>query len=304
MLQAFLLGQYTLTVAGHALPPLPTEKSRSLLAYLLLQPAPRTRSHLAGLFWPELPEKNARRRLTQELWRIGSELTKAGVDGLLANSGPAVSLNPQFPLVCDARQLQEALARLRNPAPDTWPNLAALATLYQGELLPGFYDDWVLVERERIFQAYSGGLEQLLAAAKRLGDWAEAARVVDALRQLDPLAEEWVAEAMQLALRLERPEMGLRHYDQYAQQTQAELATAPGPQLVALAQHLSAHEQRANLAQSAAFTDPAYQPPLIGRDGERALLLRALDQAQAGQGQICLMEGAAGVGKDGVSMHT
>jgi DNA-binding SARP family transcriptional activator len=60
---------------------LPTEKSRSLFAYLLLHHAPHAWAHLAGLFWPDLPEKTARRRLTQELWRIGSELEKTGVNG-------------------------------------------------------------------------------------------------------------------------------------------------------------------------------------------------------------------------------
>jgi predicted ATPase/DNA-binding SARP family transcriptional activator len=293
-LQVRLLGQYTITLQDRLLAPLPTEKSRALFAYLLLHRAPHTRAHLAGLFWPDLPEKTARRRLTQELWRIGSELEKAGVVDLILATGSTVSLRAEIPTVCDVLLLQDALSRLRDKDPQAWPTLAELSDLYRGELLPGYFDDWVLLARERLFHAYRDGLTHLLSAQKRLGDWSAAGLTANALLQLDPLAEESVAEAMQIALALKRPEVGLRHYDLYVDRLHQELETAPTPDLIALAQQLAGQERP---RQVAAFTDPAYQPPLIGREGERSLLLSALDQAQAGQGQIYLLEGAAGVGK-------
>jgi hypothetical protein len=64
-----------------------------------------------------------------------------------------------------------------------------------------------------------------------------------------------------------------------------------------LAQRLVHQDRPRPSRQTAAFIDPAYQPPLIGREGKRALLLQMLDQVQAGRGEIALPEGAAGVGK-------
>jgi DNA-binding SARP family transcriptional activator len=111
-----LLGQYTITVADRPLAPFPTEKSRALFVYLLLHPQPAARGHLAGLFWPDLPEKSAR-RLTQERWRIRNQLEKAGVSDLVLATGSTVSLRTEIPIDCDVHQLQDALARLRETDP-------------------------------------------------------------------------------------------------------------------------------------------------------------------------------------------
>ncbi|MEZ4640131.1 MAG: AAA family ATPase [Caldilineaceae bacterium] len=276
---------------------MPTEKSRSLLAYLLVQPGPHTRAHLAGVFWPDLPEKNARRRLTQEVWRIGNELEKAGVVDLLETTGATVSLAASAPLDCDLFRLRAALAALRKDDPYAWPAAAEIMDLYLGDLLPGYFDDWVLLAREQLFQSVQTGLAQILAWRKRQNAWTEAEQVVHALLQLDPLAEEWVGEAMQIAATLNRPDAGLRIFERYRERLARELETTPAPALTVLAQQLSARSHREDAAQIAAFADPSYAPPLIGRDGERTLLLHALAQAQSGQGQICLLEGPAGVGK-------
>ncbi len=293
-----MLGGYTVTVDDEPLDPLPTEKSRTLLAYLALHPLPHTRGQLVGLFWPDLPEPQARRRLTQEVWRINSAVGKIGVDRVVITAGNTVALNRVLPIDGDVLRLRTALARLSAADRHDWPNLSELTDLYQGELLPGYFDDWVLVEREQLFQAYANGLTRLLDAQKRLGDWAEAERVVLTLRQHDPFTEEWVAEAMQIALVLRRPETGLRHYERYVAWLQAELAATPGAALTRLAQRLVASSQPvAALSAPAAFVDPAYQPPLIGRDAERARLLHVLEQVQTGRGQLCLIEGEAGMGK-------
>ncbi len=72
-----------------------------------------------------------------------------------------------------------------------------------------------------------------------------------------------MAEAMQIALVLRRPETGLRHYERYVAWLQAELAATPSAALTRLAQRLVASSQPvAALSALAAFVDPAYQPPL------------------------------------------
>jgi len=295
-----LLGAYTIAVDGVLLPPLPTEKSRLLLASLLLHPTPQPRSRLAALAWPDLPEARARRRLTQELWRINSALEKAGAPPLLAAAGDAVGIDPVANVQCDVAQLRATLARLQHAEAAAWPTLAELTALYRGELLPGHYDDWALLAREQIFQSFTAGLARLLAEHKRRGDWEAAEQVVQTLLEHDPYTETWVMEAMRIAQAQHRPALGRRHYEHFAALLRAEQGGAPSPELTALAQQLAAApapEAAAASAAPVAFLDPHYQPPLLGRTAERALLLRALTHAQNGRGQICLVEGAAGVGK-------
>jgi len=290
-----LLGQYTVAVNGQPLAPLPTERSRLLLAYLALHPAPQPRSHLIGLLWPDLPEKQARRRLTQEMWRVNHELSKAGLATTLITQGDAVLFADGVEIVCDARQLQMLLERCHAEDFAAWPPLAELTTLPRGELLPGYFDDWVLVARERLLQAYSAALMRFLSWCKRLGDWDAATAAVDALRQLDPLSEVWIAESLRIALSLGRPGAVLPQYEQYVAALQEALEIAPSSELAALAQQVAA--QRSQPATPVAFVDPAYLPPLIGREAERSLLLRVLQQVQDGRGHFCLLEGEAGAGK-------
>lgn len=70
-LRICLLGGMRVFTGDTPLPPFPTQKSRSLFAYLLLnRTRTLTRSHLAGVFWGDSPESRARRSLNITLWRL------------------------------------------------------------------------------------------------------------------------------------------------------------------------------------------------------------------------------------------
>ena len=51
--------------------------------------------------------------------------------------------------------------------------LIATVSLYQGELLPGFYDEWVVLERERLLNAYQQAMNQLLTGLVIARRWEE-----------------------------------------------------------------------------------------------------------------------------------
>lgn len=109
VLRGQLFGALTLwrvTPAGEERLPLPGgETLQSLLAYLLLygqQPLPRLR--LAGMFWPELPEAQALRRLSQALWKI-----RKAIPELLAIETGQVSLSPQIDWRCDVTDFTRLL---------------------------------------------------------------------------------------------------------------------------------------------------------------------------------------------------
>ena len=128
---------------------------------------------MAGIFWPDTTDENARKNLRQELWRIRKAISTgqpAEKEYLLADEF-TLTFNPNFDYWLDVAQIERPDLDLQS--------LIVNLSLYQGELLPGFYDEWVALERERIQAIFEARMEQLLEqliAAERwiaVQEWAE-----------------------------------------------------------------------------------------------------------------------------------
>ncbi len=173
MLEIRLLGRFEIHLDGRPIE-IASRPAQSLLAYLLLRRgAAQRREKVAGSLWPEASESNARAYLRQALWRIRRALHDAGHDYFLADD-LTVALDESAPLRLDVADLEQPV-RADGPADELMPQVAA----YQGELLPGFYEEWVLPERERLQSIYEhkmGLLLDRLVAARRwpeVLEWAE-----------------------------------------------------------------------------------------------------------------------------------
>ncbi|WBB76264.1 BTAD domain-containing putative transcriptional regulator [Micromonospora sp. WMMD1128] len=136
-----------------------------VIALIGLRPA-ATRSHLAGLLWPETSEERALSSLRTALWRLRQDpCCPLRTDGDTIRLGPTVHL--------DTDELVETVTRVRAGAA---PRGATGAGRH--DLLPGWYEDWVLLERERLRQLRLHMLEELAGnhlAAGRHGEALEAA---------------------------------------------------------------------------------------------------------------------------------
>jgi len=122
---------------------LPSRPIAALLARLALFPQrEHAREELAELLWPGSEAEAARNRLRHALSTLRTLLEPAGTPPgtvLLANRF-GVRLHAAA-VDCDAVRFEQQLR-----AGDE----AAARHLYRGELLPGFYDEWVLDERARL----------------------------------------------------------------------------------------------------------------------------------------------------------
>ncbi|MEU8261859.1 BTAD domain-containing putative transcriptional regulator [Micromonospora sp. NPDC048999] len=136
-----------------------------VIALIGLRPG-ATRSHLAGLLWPEASEERALSSLRTALWRLRQDpCCPLLTDGDTVRLGDAVHL--------DVDELVEITARVRD---GELPPGASNAGRH--DLLPGWYEDWALLERERLRQLRLHMLEQLAGnhlAAGRHGEALEAA---------------------------------------------------------------------------------------------------------------------------------
>jgi non-specific serine/threonine protein kinase len=301
MLDIKLLGQFNLRLEDHPIE-IPSRPAQSLLAYLALRPGePQRREKLAGQLWPDASEANARSYLRQALWRIRKALEASKRDYFLADDFTITFL-------ADAAYSLDVAVLAQEVTTDTpTANLLRCVEVYHGELLPGFYDEWVEPERERLQAIYEHKLALLLdrlAAERRwpgVLEW----------------AERWIAlgsvpEPAYRALMLAHHALGDRAsmaaaYQRGVEALQRELAVEPSDMTRALYEQLSHRETAATLLSQ----PPAYQPPstnnlprqlttFIGREREVADVMRLLTSTPT---RLVTLTGSGGCGKTRLALE-
>lgn len=161
-----LLEAFELSCEDEPVPlPLPAQR---VLAFLALQDHPVRRAYSACTLWIDSSEDRAFGSLRSALWRLRRE----GYRLIEATNG-TLRLAPE--VVVDVREATASARRLLDPANDV-VDVDRDRVLLSGELLPDWYDDWVLIERERFRQLRVHALESLcerLTAARRFAEAVE-----------------------------------------------------------------------------------------------------------------------------------
>ncbi|HEY6359223.1 MAG TPA: hypothetical protein VIX35_13315, partial [Vicinamibacterales bacterium] len=108
------------------------------------------RERLLDLFWPDVDPDRARDSLRTALYSIRRSVRTAGVDSdaLLSSNKSVVRWNPQTLL--DVDRFVELAER------GSGDSLSEALALYRGDFLEGDYDNWTVVERERLAALYEG----------------------------------------------------------------------------------------------------------------------------------------------------
>jgi DNA-binding SARP family transcriptional activator len=291
-LQIHLLGSFRLRFHGEALPGFDHARPQELLAYLLLhRQHPIARQQLAFLFWPDSTEEQARTNL-RNLWlRLRRALPEA--DRLLTADELSVQWRGDDTCWLDVADFEYYLQQARTAASSDCQvqDLERAAALYSGELLPGCYSDWLLIERERLAQAYAAARERLAALYEARRDYPTAISHAQALLRHDPLHEPAYAQLMRLhALNDDRAAV-LHTYHTCATVLRRELDVEPGPETRALYTRLLAASPA-----SAAQRQAEAAIPLVGRETEWGQLTHAW-RAAVDRPRLALIIGEAGIGK-------
>jgi DNA-binding SARP family transcriptional activator len=193
-----------------------------LIAHLGLA-GPPARGAIAGLLWPDAPEGHAHGSLRSALWRLQKVMP-----GLVEISGGALRLAPD--VAVDVREFAAWARSLRDPTVAVDDLLPADPGL-PGELLPGWYEDWVLVERERHRQMRLHALEVLAQRLVRAGRHDEAIQTAyDAIRA-EPLRESAHRVLVWAHLAEGNIAEALVAYESFCTMLDAELGVAPSEEL-------------------------------------------------------------------------
>jgi len=202
------------------------EGSKRLVAFVALRHRHLERRHASGVLWPLGDDQRAAGNLRSALWRLRG----AGID-IMASDKWSLSLMDHVEV--DAQLMLAWAERVISGELDP-SDLAVVPQHVDAlDLLPGMYEDWAIVDRERIRQRMLHALETLsrrLVAAGRFADAIEAA--ITAVGA-DPLRES--AQRVLIEAHTAEDNWGeaLRAYQRYRELVRDELGVEPSPGLTA-----------------------------------------------------------------------
>ncbi|MFN2155907.1 MAG: BTAD domain-containing putative transcriptional regulator, partial [Anaerolineae bacterium] len=227
-----LLGAFRASYGDDLLETLTSPRLQSLLAYLLLhRGAPQPRQYVSFLFWPDSTESQARTNLRKLLHDLRRALPDP--DTFLRADDQTLSWQDDAPLTLDVAAFEAALVEAKEAAqPGT--ALARAVELYVGDLLPSFYADWIVPERERLRERYSGALEQLTQLLEEQGDLSRATEYASLLLRHDPLHEPGYRRLMRLHAAQGDRAGALQVYQRCVTVLEEELGVEPLPETQAV----------------------------------------------------------------------
>ena len=220
--QLHLLGGFALE-DGDARVDLPVGMQR-LLAFLALK-SPVNRYVVAGTLWPNVSEAHALASLRTSMWRLNR-----AVPDLVVSDG--MGLATRGSLTIDSREQEQFTTRLlrQQVEDDRWIT-DHLEILWPRDLLPGWYDDWVIFDRERIGQLRLHALEHAAVVMARNHHLAAALQLALEAVRAEPLRETANAALIEVYLAEGNICDAVDQYDRFRLLSQSELGVDPSPAL-------------------------------------------------------------------------
>lgn len=203
------------------------EGSKRLLAFVALRRTRVERPHAAGALWPFGDDERAAGNLRSALWRLRG----AGIEVLVADKW---SLALADGVEVDVHLLSEWASRLiEGVAGDDDLSLRQVRADAL-DLLPGWYDDWAIMERERMRQRILHALEELCRLLTRLGRYADAIEVSMKAINAEPLRESAQRALVEAHVSEGNLVEARRTFLSYRRLVNEELGVEPSPRFAAL----------------------------------------------------------------------
>ena len=216
-------------------------RQQRLLAALALLPT-QPRHVLAALLWPDSPERQSAGNLRASVFRISHELPR-----VLSATDP---LQLDGAVRVDLREVRELITEITLSGTPLVPP-TCIDLLQEANLLPGWYEEWVIDQQDHLLNQRVDALETLARSYLVAGSFSRALGAARATVVVDPLRES----AQHLLVRCHLAE------DNYASAVQAYRSF------------------RAHLGRELGVEPSAHFAELLGLDsgiGESRLLVRAM----------------------------
>ncbi|HLK54967.1 MAG TPA: tetratricopeptide repeat protein [Chthonomonadaceae bacterium] len=203
-----MLGPFRIVRDDQVLSRIARRKAVLLLAFLAIRPGLHAREYLTHLLWPDLDLPEGRDNLSTTLGSLRSQLEPTGVrrGSVLIASHTQIGLNPEAVLT-DVALFEQGIDRAGKTAAtaERVRLLEEARALYRGDLLPGIYEDWAILEMHRLQARLFGALQHLAQDQEALGDLEGALRTAQRHVSLEPFVEEVHCRLIRLHLLNGRP---------------------------------------------------------------------------------------------------
>ncbi len=211
--------------AGQEVPIAPA--SQRLVCFLALQTGRVNRAYISGTLWSNVDDHHASACLRSALWRLHPlEIVDASTTHLW--------LQPH--VVVDLRHMEErALKVLRAASSEEATMVLARELLDVGDdILLGWYDDWVVYERERFRLIRLNALDRIGERLIDAGRWEDALEVGLAVTRTEPLRESTQRLLMRVHLMQGNVAEAIRLYRTYARALRDQLSGRPSQRMLDL----------------------------------------------------------------------
>ena len=239
-LKVRLFGHFEMSCEGEAIPLGRNGKALTILKYLLAnRRRPVSQDHLMGWLWPESNLKKARWSLNSAIHGL-RKLLGGCSSGLSANyitlDDGYYHLSGAARIWTDVDEFDERYKKGRRlEAEGSMPAAAVeyekAIELYRGDyLIEDLYDDWTMVERERLSSAYMDMLGRLAVHYMENGQYQESIRACYRVLEKDRCHEDSYRLLMRCYARLGLRWRALHQYRMCQQILEQEYGTSPSPE--------------------------------------------------------------------------
>jgi DNA-binding SARP family transcriptional activator len=270
-----LFGKFCVKRDGQVLEGFDARKVQELFCYLLLhRDHSLSREVLASVLWPETTTALSRKSLRQALWQLQSAFGSQDAvlsARILVVDPEWIQLNAQADLWLDVAALEYASNITQNiPGAELDSQKALLlqqaVQLYQGSLLEGWYNDWCVLERERLQTLYLAMLDKLMGYCEVRHDYETGLQYGMRIMCYDRARERTHRRLMRLHYLNGDRAAALRQFEQCTVALEDELGVGPSRHTVALYQQIQADqlsETEFTKATPSANTALEAVPPLL-----------------------------------------
>jgi predicted ATPase/DNA-binding SARP family transcriptional activator len=311
-----LLGPFQVKLDDEAVTTFESSKVKALLSYLAVEAdRPHSRDLLAGLLWPEWPNRAARSNLRYALSNLRQAIgDRTAEPPFLLITRDTIQFNCTSDYELDVeefagRKLGDDVSQLEID------QLRRAAALCQGHFLEGFsvpdsaaFEEWALLKREQIDRVVLRTLRRLVAYDEARGEYERACDYAWREVELEPWQEESHQQLMRLLAFRGQRSAALAQYESCRRVLAEELGVEPAAETTRLYEQIRdgklpvpSPARRVPVAPpaflAAAARVEAERPVFVARERELAQLSWFVERTLVGQGQVAFVTGEAGSGK-------
>ena len=179
-------------------------------------------------FWPDCDPRRGRSNLCSAIWRVRKAIGREGFSLIERSSFGETGLSDQAALQLDIEAFESTMMEALGQADGhAVPALGQGLEIYRGDLMPGWYDDWVLAERERLQGLYVGGLIRLMNHQAEQNLFDAGIATGRKILRIEPMRETVHRRLIELHLENGQPAAAHGQYHECVRLLRDELGVAP-----------------------------------------------------------------------------